>query len=205
MPDDHRPRRRRGRGPDAGRARAGGRRPREITAIVNVGDDLVLHGLHISPTSTPSPTRWPARSTPRPGGASPARPGRPWTMLERYGGVSWFSLGDRDLGTHLYRTQRLAEGADLAEVTAEIAAAWGLELQLVPVTDDRCAPWSPSPPTTAPARAPPTCPPAPRSGSRSTSSSASTPCRWPRCASTAPTTPGPPPACSRRSPRPTPS
>jgi LPPG:FO 2-phospho-L-lactate transferase len=50
--------------------------------------------------------------------------------------VSWFGLGDRDLGTHLYRTQRLAEGADLATITGEIAAAWSLELRIVPVTND---------------------------------------------------------------------
>ena len=57
-------------------------------------------------------------------------------MVSRYGGVDWFSLGDRDLGTHLYRTHRLAEGASLSEVTAEIVAAWGIGFALVPVTDD---------------------------------------------------------------------
>ena len=52
-------------------------------------------------------------------------------------GVTWFRLGDRDLATHLYRTQRLAEGAPLSQVTDEIRRAWSLELRLVPVTDDR--------------------------------------------------------------------
>jgi LPPG:FO 2-phospho-L-lactate transferase len=56
--------------------------------------------------------------------------------VRRYGGVDWFGLGDRDLGTHLYRTQRLAQGATLSLVTAEIAAAWGLGLRILPVTDD---------------------------------------------------------------------
>jgi LPPG:FO 2-phospho-L-lactate transferase len=56
--------------------------------------------------------------------------------LEHYGGSSWFRLGDRDLGTHLYRTQRLSEGASLSTVTAEIARAWNLELRLLPVSDD---------------------------------------------------------------------
>jgi LPPG:FO 2-phospho-L-lactate transferase len=54
-------------------------------------------------------------------------------------GATWFRLGDRDLATHLYRSQRLAEGAPLSTVTAELAAAWGLELALVPMTDDRVA------------------------------------------------------------------
>jgi LPPG:FO 2-phospho-L-lactate transferase len=57
--------------------------------------------------------------------------------LSRYGGQTWFRLGDRDLATHLFRTQRLAEGAGLAAVTAEIAAAWGLGLVMLPATEDR--------------------------------------------------------------------
>ena len=57
--------------------------------------------------------------------------------LGRYGGANWFSLGDRDLGTHLYRTARLHDGATLTEVTGEITAAWGLTCRLLPVTDDR--------------------------------------------------------------------
>ncbi len=110
--------------------------PADLTAVVNVGDDLVLHGLHISPDlDTVTYTLAGAINTETGWGLT----GETWqarAMLERYGGVSWFGLGDRDLGTHLYRTQRLAEGADLATVTAEIAAAWDLGLQLVPVTCD---------------------------------------------------------------------
>jgi LPPG:FO 2-phospho-L-lactate transferase len=65
--------------------------------------------------------------------------------LERYGdvrplasaaGATWFRLGDKDLATHMYRTHRIAEGATLSEVTAEITGAWGLSLRLVPMTDD---------------------------------------------------------------------
>ena len=59
------------------------------------------------------------------------------TRVQRYGGIDWFNLGDRDLGTHLYRTQRLNDGATLAEVTAEITAAWQLGLTLLPITNDR--------------------------------------------------------------------
>src|SRR2546425_8130158 len=56
--------------------------------------------------------------------------------LERYRGLTWFRLGDRDLATHLYRTHRLGEGATLSQVTAEIAAAWGLGLTVLPMSDD---------------------------------------------------------------------
>ncbi|MGH9205532.1 MAG: 2-phospho-L-lactate transferase CofD family protein, partial [Acidimicrobiales bacterium] len=66
--------------------------------------------------------------------------GETWRVmdsLERLGGITWFRLGDRDLATHCYRTQRLAEGATLGEATSELARAWGVEVRLVPVTDDR--------------------------------------------------------------------
>ena len=52
-------------------------------------------------------------------------------------GATWFRLGDKDLATHMYRTHRMAEGASLSEVTAEITGAWGLGLRLVPMTDDQ--------------------------------------------------------------------
>ena len=109
----------------------------DLVAIVNVGDDTELHGLHISPDlDTVVYTLAEAVSTERGWGLE----GETWQameMLGRYGGVDWFSLGDRDLGTHLFRTHRLRQGAKLSAVTAEIAAAWGLDLQLLPVTDDR--------------------------------------------------------------------
>jgi LPPG:FO 2-phospho-L-lactate transferase len=59
------------------------------------------------------------------------------TALDRYNGLTWFRLGDKDLATHLYRTQRLRDGLTLTEVTAEIAQAWDLGLHLLPVTNDR--------------------------------------------------------------------
>lgn len=108
----------------------------ELTAIVNVGDDMVLHGLHISPDlDTITYTLADAVSAERGWGLE----GETWqamSQLARYGGEAWFSLGDKDLATHLYRTQRLSEGATLSEVTTEIAAAWELPLTMVPVTDD---------------------------------------------------------------------
>jgi LPPG:FO 2-phospho-L-lactate transferase len=56
--------------------------------------------------------------------------------LERLGGETWFRLGDRDLATHLYRTQRLAEGATLTEVTGEISRALDVGIRLLPMSDD---------------------------------------------------------------------
>ena len=72
------------------------------------------------------------------------RLGETWLAMEELrtlsdGRLSWFNLGDRDLGTHLYRTARLAEGATLSQVTTEIAARWGLGLRVLPMSDDRVA------------------------------------------------------------------
>ncbi len=110
--------------------------PATVTAVVNTGDDIVLHGLHVSPDlDTVTYTLAGAVSRDRGWGLE----GETWQamdMVARYGGESWFRLGDRDLGTHLYRTHRLAQGATLSEVTAEITAAWGLELRVLPMTDD---------------------------------------------------------------------
>jgi LPPG:FO 2-phospho-L-lactate transferase len=109
----------------------------QVTAVVNVGDDLVLHGLHISPDlDTITYTLAGQVDDERGWGLK----GETWQAMEtvgRYGGIDWFNLGDRDLGTHLYRTQRMREeGATLTEVTAEITAAWDLGLRVLPVSDD---------------------------------------------------------------------
>ena len=111
--------------------------PGEQLAVVNTADDTVLHGLYVSPDldtvvytlagAVNSETGW-------------GLAGETWQAmdaLDRYGGITWFRLGDRDLATHMFRTHRMGQGADLATVTAEIAAAWGLELAVLPVTNDR--------------------------------------------------------------------
>jgi LPPG:FO 2-phospho-L-lactate transferase len=114
--------------------------PSEIVAVVNTGDDLVLHGLYISPDLDTVTYTLAGAINPETGwGLS----GESWAAMESlraYGGdLAWFGLGDRDLGTHLYRTSRLAAGATLSEVTTEIVARWGLGLTVLPVTDDHLA------------------------------------------------------------------
>ena len=116
--------------------------PADTVGIVNTGDDTVLHGLAISPdldtvTYTLADAIDPAR-----GWGLADESWRAMEALQRYASVrpddstaapTWFNLGDRDLATHFYRTARLAEGATLAEVTAEICAAWGVRQRLVPM------------------------------------------------------------------------
>ena len=110
--------------------------PRTVTAIVNVGDDVVLHGLRISPDLDTCTYTLAEAIDPERGWGLVDESWQAMTELGRYGGENWFGLGDRDLGTHLFRTDRLAAGATLTEVTAEIGQAWGLTCRLLPVTDD---------------------------------------------------------------------
>ena len=112
------------------------RPPDQITAIVNTGDDLVLHGLYISPDLDTVTYTLAGAVNPETGWGLAGESWRSMEALARYGGQTWFRLGDLDLATHLYRTQRLSEGAPLSEVTGEIARAWGLELNLLPMSDD---------------------------------------------------------------------
>src|SRR3954453_9177058 len=110
--------------------------PAEITAIVNVGDDVVLHGLHVSPDIDTVTYTLAGAINPETGWGLTDETWTVMQALERYGGITWFRLGDRDLATHLYRTQRLDNGATLSAVTAKVAAAWGLGVRLLPMSDD---------------------------------------------------------------------
>jgi LPPG:FO 2-phospho-L-lactate transferase len=111
--------------------------PASVTAIVNTADDVVLHGLHVSPDLDTVTYTLAGEINPDTGWGLRDETWQAMDIVRRYGGISWFNLGDRDLGTHLYRTQRLREGATLTQATAEIVAAWELRLRVLPVTDDR--------------------------------------------------------------------
>ena len=113
--------------------------PKELIAVVNVGDDAVLHGLHISPDIDTCTYTLAGAINPETGWGLVGESWNAMTALERYGGLTWFRLGDKDLATHLYRTHRLGQGAPLSVVTAEICAGWALGVRLVPVTDDPLA------------------------------------------------------------------
>ena len=111
--------------------------PTSVTAVVNVADDVVLHGLHVSPDLDTCTYTLAGAIDPERGWGLVDETWKAMAELGRYGGADWFSLGDRDLGTHLYRTARMHEGASLTEVTEEITAAWDLSCRLLPVSDDR--------------------------------------------------------------------
>jgi LPPG:FO 2-phospho-L-lactate transferase len=113
----------------------------ELTVIANTADDITLHGLRICPDlDTIMYTLG--------GGGDPVRGwGREdesWRVMEELAGYgvepTWFSLGDRDVGTHLIRTQMLNAGYQLSEVTTALCSRWlagDARLRLLPMTDDR--------------------------------------------------------------------
>jgi LPPG:FO 2-phospho-L-lactate transferase len=110
--------------------------PREITAIVNVGDDLVLHGLTICPDLDTINYTLAGLNNDELGWGLQGESWRVMQELDALGGAAWFQLGDRDLATHLYRSQRLAEGATKTEVARELSARLGVMVRLLPVTND---------------------------------------------------------------------
>ena len=164
--------------------------PAEVLVVGNVGDDFEPYGLPVSPDlDTVLYTL-----------AGRIDDGRGWGVdgdttaaLETaalLGDDAWFVLGDRDLGLHLARAERLRRGEPLSAATAALARALGLETQLLPATDDRLRTILTTPTAT--------------SSSRSTTCAAGTPTRCSGCASTAPSRPGRRPAWSRPSPAPRP-
>lgn len=111
----------------------------EITAIVNTGDDVTLHGLRICPDlDSVMYTLAGAHDSERGWG----RKDESWRIMAEftaYGAEpSWFSLGDLDIGTHLVRTRMLDAGFSLSEVTAALCARWQPGVTLVPMSDERC-------------------------------------------------------------------
>ena len=109
----------------------------DLTAIINVGDDIVIHGLHVSPDPD-SVTYWLGDAFDRERGWG--RRGETFRANEELAALdpedAWFSLGDLDLATHLFRTGLLAAGAPLSEATARIARRFGVGARLLPVSDD---------------------------------------------------------------------
>jgi LPPG:FO 2-phospho-L-lactate transferase len=108
----------------------------DLSVVINTGDDLELHGLHISPDIDTvmytlaglanDETGWGVRD-------------ETWSaaeMLARYGEPTWFRLGDRDLATHVVRTAALARGGSLTDATHTLSRAVGIRATLLPMTDD---------------------------------------------------------------------
>jgi LPPG:FO 2-phospho-L-lactate transferase len=111
--------------------------PGELTVVGNVGDDVDVLGLHVSPDLDSLLYTLAGLNDDERGWG---RAGETWRVLEAaagWGGEDWFRLGDLDVGLHLVRTQALRGGIALSEVTARLVEAAGLGAVLLPATDDR--------------------------------------------------------------------
>ncbi|MDE2744911.1 MAG: 2-phospho-L-lactate transferase [Chloroflexota bacterium] len=111
--------------------------PADVTAIVNVGDDMEWAGLHISPDLDTVTYTLAGLVNPETGWGLRDESRRTLERLSELGGPDWFMIGDLDLATHLYRTHRLSEGDPLSAITRDLTVRLGLECVVTPVTDDR--------------------------------------------------------------------
>ena len=110
--------------------------PDRLTAVVNTADDFEHLGLHISPDLDTVMYTLAGLANPETGWGLR---GESWGMMEmmtRYDGPTWFRLGDRDLATHLLRTQWLRDGFPLTWITQELCKLLGVRQAILPMTDD---------------------------------------------------------------------
>jgi LPPG:FO 2-phospho-L-lactate transferase len=111
----------------------------DITAIVNTGDDITLHGLRITPDLDSVMYALAGANDVERGWG---RAGETWRIqeeLKKYGAEpSWFNLGDLDISTHLVRTRMLDAGYPLSDVVAALCDRWQPGIRLLPMTDERC-------------------------------------------------------------------
>lgn len=109
--------------------------PRELTVIVNTGDDIVLHGLSISPDLDIVTYTLAGVVNPDTGWGFRDETFRILDQLAVYGRPNWFHLGDRDLATHIHRTAMLRGGARLSQVSESIRQALGVQSRILPMSD----------------------------------------------------------------------
>jgi LPPG:FO 2-phospho-L-lactate transferase len=113
--------------------------PEQITAIVNTGDDIVLHGLYISPDLDIVTYTLAGIIEESQGWGVRGDTTNTLAMLKQLGADTWFILGDRDMATHIRRTELLHSGATLAEIADQVRLALGVGVRILPMTNDPVA------------------------------------------------------------------
>lgn len=109
--------------------------PENLTIIVNTGDDFEHLGLHISPDLDTICYTLAGLANPETGWGRREETFLVMENLQKLGGPGWFRLGDRDLATHIERTQRLREGQPLSQITHNFCLAWGVRQPVLPMSD----------------------------------------------------------------------
>ncbi|HEY2819525.1 MAG TPA: 2-phospho-L-lactate transferase [Candidatus Acidoferrum sp.] len=110
--------------------------PTDLTAIVNTGDDIMMHGLKISPDLDIVTYTLADLIDPKKGWGFR---GETFHLLKRlavFGRINWFNLGDRDLATHIHRTAMLADGKTLTDATESIRVALGVKAHILPMCNE---------------------------------------------------------------------
>jgi LPPG:FO 2-phospho-L-lactate transferase len=110
---------------------------RDLLVIGNVADDAEIHGLHISPDLDTVMYTLAGLAHRTQGWGLEKETFHCLEALARLKSETWFRLGDRDLATHIYRTNRERQGASLTRITRELTAALGIKAKLLPATDDK--------------------------------------------------------------------
>ncbi len=108
----------------------------KLTIIANVGDNYRLYGLYLCPDIDTAMYTLAGILDRHKGWGVKGDSFNTLKMLGKYGGETWFRLGDRDLATHLYRTWLLSQGYSLSQATAKLAEALGVKARIIPATDD---------------------------------------------------------------------
>ncbi len=108
-----------------------------LNVIVNTGDDEEFFGLSVSPDLDTVTYTLANAVDPEKGWGLPQETHRCLEALRRYYADTWFGLGDADLATHLFRTQALRQGQTLSQATAAIARQWGVETNVLPMSNER--------------------------------------------------------------------
>ncbi len=110
--------------------------PHQLTIIVNTGDDFTHLSLQISPDLDTVCYTLAGLANPETGWGRINETWNVFEALKKNGMPDWFRLGDSDLVTHLYRTMRLGQGCSLSQVTQELCRLWGVEVKVLPMSDD---------------------------------------------------------------------
>jgi LPPG:FO 2-phospho-L-lactate transferase len=111
--------------------------PGDLNVIVNTGDDEHFYGLHVSPDLDTVIYTLAGVVNRAQGWGLDRESFNAISALERFYGKAWFALGDRDLGTHLFRTEQLSMGVTLSRITRTLARCFGVRANVMPMSDDR--------------------------------------------------------------------
>src|ERR687897_960403 len=110
--------------------------PGDLSVVVNTADDFDLWGLHICPDLDTVMYKLAGISNPETGWGIAGESFQTLNMVESYGEETWFKLGDRDLATHILRTERMRSGETLTRITALLSGALAVESAVLPMSDD---------------------------------------------------------------------